>query len=134
MMTGACQCGALRLRLEGAFEALYVCHCSKCRRFTGSAFAVQGFLAEARVALEGRVRGWEAASPSGARVTALFCPVCGVRLAHRTTRAPGMLAVSAGALDVAVDLSEAVHIWTESRLPGVAIPEGAVQWPGEPPG
>jgi hypothetical protein len=35
-------------------------------------------------------------------------------------------------LDEFVDLQPAMHIWTSRKLPGVVIPEGATQFPGEP--
>lgn len=30
------------------------------------------------------------------------------------------------------DLRSAVHIWTSRMLPGIVLPEGAVQFSGEP--
>ena len=42
------------------------------------------------------------------------------------------LSVKGGSLDVAPDLSRVAHIWTARRMPGVEIPPGAVQYPGEP--
>jgi len=35
-------------------------------------------------------------------------------------------------LDKPVDLRRAVHIWTLHMLPGIVLPEGAAQFPGEP--
>jgi hypothetical protein len=42
--------------------------------------------------------------------------------------------VKAGSLDQSVDLTDAVHIWTSSKLPGVVIPDGALCYPKEPGG
>ena len=33
---GSCLCGAVRYEVARQFRMLYFCHCSKCRRFTGS--------------------------------------------------------------------------------------------------
>jgi len=41
------------------------------------------------------------------------------------------LNVKAGSLDEPVDLANAVHIWTSSKLPGLAIPDGALCYPQE---
>lgn len=38
MLTGGCLCGAVHYEVEDAFEYALNCHCSKCRRATGSAF------------------------------------------------------------------------------------------------
>ena len=38
MLTGRCQCGAVRYEVEDAFVYAANCHCSQCRAATGSAF------------------------------------------------------------------------------------------------
>ena len=38
MLTGQCECGAVRYRVEDAFLYSMNCHCSRCRAATGSAF------------------------------------------------------------------------------------------------
>jgi hypothetical protein len=37
-LTGSCYCGAVAYRVEDAFLYAANCHCSNCRRVTGSAF------------------------------------------------------------------------------------------------
>lgn len=37
--TGGCLCGAFRFELNGAVDVVNLCHCSRCRKRTGSAFA-----------------------------------------------------------------------------------------------
>ena len=37
-LTGGCLCGAVRYRVDDAFSYAFNCHCSECRRTTGSAF------------------------------------------------------------------------------------------------
>jgi len=38
MLTGRCQCGAVRYEVEDAFVYAANCHCSQCRAATGAAF------------------------------------------------------------------------------------------------
>ncbi len=38
MLTGGCLCGEVRYELDGKVSPIWLCHCSKCRRATGSAF------------------------------------------------------------------------------------------------
>jgi hypothetical protein len=38
VLTGKCECGAVRYRVEDAFLYSMNCHCSRCRAATGSAF------------------------------------------------------------------------------------------------
>lgn len=42
-VSGACLCGTVRYRVSGAFLGFQYCHCSRCRRFTGSAHAANLF-------------------------------------------------------------------------------------------
>ena len=37
-LTGQCLCGAVTYSVPDAFEYALICHCSQCRRATGSAF------------------------------------------------------------------------------------------------
>ena len=37
-LTGGCLCGAVHFTVEDAFRYALNCHCSQCRRTTGSAF------------------------------------------------------------------------------------------------
>lgn len=38
MLRGGCLCGAVSYAVEDGFSAAFYCHCSRCRRATGSAF------------------------------------------------------------------------------------------------
>ncbi len=42
------------------------------------------------------------------------------------------ISVKGGSLDQPLDLTQAIHIWTTRKLPGVVIPEHASQFPEEP--
>ena len=41
---GACLCGRVRYRIVGEILGFQYCHCSRCRRFTGSAHAANLFV------------------------------------------------------------------------------------------
>jgi hypothetical protein len=38
VLSGGCECGAVRYQVEDAFLSAMNCHCSRCRAATGSAF------------------------------------------------------------------------------------------------
>ena len=40
---GACLCGTVHYRITGEIKGFQYCHCSRCRRFTGSAHAANLF-------------------------------------------------------------------------------------------
>ena len=46
---GGCLCGSIRYRVVGDPIRAGVCHCTFCKRRSGSAFAVSGYFDEAAV-------------------------------------------------------------------------------------
>lgn len=133
-LTGGCQCGAVRYELWDAPEAVYACHCTECRRQSGSAFGISLIMrADAFRLVAGAPRVWKRGTDRGNVLDCWFCPGCGVRVWHVSSGFPAFRSVKGGTLDVAVDMTEAVHIHTAGRLPGVEIPAGALTFPGEPP-
>jgi len=132
-LTGGCQCGAVRYAVYGEPLEIYVCHCRECRKQSASAFGISVMVRRADFLLgEGAVSFWSRATDSGRTLTCAFCPACGSRLWHQHDDPAAPISVKGGSLDPPPDLSAAVHIWTVRRLPGVVIPDGAKQFPGEP--
>ena len=44
MTRGSCVCGAVAFRIEGPFRGFQYCHCSRCRKKTGSSNAANIFV------------------------------------------------------------------------------------------
>ena len=129
MLTGGCQCGALRYRVMAQPSRIYVCHCTECRAQSSSAFGISVIVPPAAVELTaGRPRIWRRDTASGKVLACAFCPDCGSRIWHVNEPAGDEMSIKGGSLDLPVDLTGTVHIWTISKLPGVVIPDGAVQW------
>ncbi len=131
-LAGGCQCGAVRYEVSAAPLAVYVCHCRECRKQSASAFGVSVIVpAEAFVLRQGRVATWRRPTDSGRVLDCVFCFACGTRIQHSN---PGgdTVSIKGGSLDEPVDLAPAVHIWTARKQPGVVVPDGARQFPGEP--
>lgn len=134
MRTGRCQCGEVRFSSSGAAVALYVCHCRECQKQSASAFGMSLLVPRSGFALlSGEPSFWSRAADSGGRVRCAFCGTCGSRLWHEGGEGSDAVTIKAGALDTPVDASEAIHIWTSRKLPGIVIPGGARQFPEEPP-
>ena len=130
MLTGGCQCGALRYRVEADPIRIYCSHCTECRAQSASAFGISVIVPSRAVTLtQGTARIWSRPTASGKVLECAFCPDCGSRIWHVDTPPDGELSIKGGSVDGGVDLSGAWHIWTVSKLPGVAIPEGARQFP-----
>ena len=44
MYTGSCLCGEVTVKIKGAITSIIHCHCSLCRKNSGTAFATNGFI------------------------------------------------------------------------------------------
>lgn len=131
---GGCQCGAVRYEIDAPLpDTIFICHCRECQKQSASAFGVSVPVQRSAFRLvQGELKRWQRAADSGNTVDCAFCPSCGTRIWHSPSNMPDMLRVRGGSLDVMPDLGSAVHIWTGSRMPGVNIPAGARQCPGQP--
>lgn len=109
---GSCLCGEVRYTIEGSFERFYLCHCSHCRKDTGSAHAANLFSSTARLTWlsgEGAVTTYRLPETRHARS---FCAICGSALPLPGT---GMLVVPAGSLDTDIAIAPDGNIFTASR-------------------
>ncbi len=44
MYQGSCLCGEVKLKVDGPISSIIHCHCSLCRKSSGSAYATNGFI------------------------------------------------------------------------------------------
>jgi hypothetical protein len=133
MRTGGCQCGELQYDSAGEPLALYVCHCRECQKQSALAFGMSLEVPRAGLRVtRGVPKFWTRATDSGRRLKCAFCPTCGSRLWHEPEGASETITIKAGSLDEPADVSTAIHIWVARRLLGMAIPDGARQFPQEP--
>jgi hypothetical protein len=130
MSHGECLCGALVYEVEGAFENIWHCHCSMCRKAHGAPFA-SGVAAPASrfrwVRGEETVREYES-SPGRVR---RFCATCA---AVAPTPRGDLVLLAAGNLGGDLGLPPGLHIFTASKAPWHVIAGDAPQHAGAPPG
>ena len=109
---GSCLCGEIRFNVDGDFESFFLCHCSHCRKDTGSAHAANLFSSTARLEW---ICGQEKLSSYNlpqTRHTRCFCSICGSAMPHVTE---DMMVVPAGCLDTDLALAPDAHIFGASR-------------------
>jgi hypothetical protein len=128
---GRCTCGAVRFRLTDAPVAVHCCHCTWCRRESGSAFVVNAWIETDRLELiDGETESTELPTASGGTQKIVRCPSCKVALWSHFSSAPsGAAMVRVGALDEPAAYPPDVHIFTADKLPWVVIPEGTEAFP-----
>lgn len=132
---GACLCGAVRYEIEGDFERFFLCHCSRCRKGTGTAHAANLFSSTARLhwlAGEDRVKAF---TVPGTRHTRSFCADCGSAVPKMKEKdGRTMLVVPAGSLETPVALRPVAHICMDDRANWDEALETVPKLPGMPQG
>jgi hypothetical protein len=114
MNTGACLCGAVRFQISGEFESFFLCHCSRCRRDTGSSHAANLFSTNAELTwLSGHDQVKTYRLPQ-TRHERSFCIECGSALPS-VQMDGAVVVVPAGSLDSAVTVRPTAHICYASR-------------------
>lgn len=127
---GGCHCGAVRFTIPtAAILATGYCHCSICRRLSGSPVNAWVAVAPEALALTGAVARYRA-SAAGERG---FCQSCGTQLFY----APDddtYLTLNATGFDTpeAEPLRPAVHIYTADRLCWFDTTDTLPRLPGAP--
>ncbi|MBL8773487.1 MAG: GFA family protein [Phenylobacterium sp.] len=129
MIEGGCNCGAVRYRIEGDPMGVAACHCTRCRRQSGSVFSVNLLVPAGAMAVEGEMTTFEDTdTTSGAPVYREFCGRCGTPIRSRLGANPAMEAVKAGTLDDPNGFAPRLHVFTRSKVDWVEIPAGAPQF------
>ena len=134
MHTGSCLCGAVTFEIDGELAPVQFCHCSQCRRASGTAFASNIPVKAERFRLLAGADSLKAyeSSPGKQRV---FCATCGSQLFSRTSAHPGNLRLRAGTLDEPATPPPAFHFHVASKAGWWAITDDLPQYPGpRPPG
>lgn len=96
---GSCLCGQVQFAIQPPFRGFQYCHCSRCRKASGTAHASNIFVpGEAFEWLAGQalVRTWKL--PDARYFTSAFCEVCGSKAPWETAGGKNVV-VPAGALD-----------------------------------
>ncbi len=113
-LPGSCLCGAVRYIASGEAQRFYHCHCSRCRKASGTGHASNLFL-------KGTL-SWESGEeliksykpPEAKRFTNTFCLTCGSRM-PRFLEEYGMVFIPAGSLDDEPDIGPQARIFAGSR-------------------
>ena len=123
---GGCTCKAVRYRMESEPLFVHCCHCRWCQRETGSAFALNAMIEADRVSLlQGSIEAVLTPSNSGKGQKIARCPECRVALWSNYAGAGDAIRfVRVGTLDNPDLLPPDIHIFTQSKQPWIALPDG----------
>ncbi len=124
-LEGGCACGAVRYRLNSAPMFVHCCHCRDCQRQTGSAFVLNALIETDRITLlAGAPEPVAVPTESGAPHEIYRCRTCRTAVWSDYGGRSALRFVRVGTLDEPTALPPDVHIYTRSKLPWIALPEG----------
>jgi len=114
MYQGGCLCGAVQFEIQGTISDIVCCHCSRCRKVQGSAFATNGNVEGEKFVLtqgENKLSAYE--STKGQKK--YFCKTCGSPIMSKSESAPGKVRVRLGTIDSDIVERPASHIFVGSK-------------------
>ena len=113
-LRGSCLCGSVRYTAQGEESRFYHCHCSRCRKASGTGHATNLFM-------KGKLTWDEGADlvklfklPTAERFSNTFCSICGGRV-PRYIEHVGVVFIPAGSLDDEPDMQPQARIFKGSR-------------------
>jgi hypothetical protein len=115
-LKGSCLCGAMRYTVSGEVQRFYHCHCSRCRKATGTGHA-SNLLVTPADSIEWLAGGELLACykvPEAKRFKNCFCPQCGSPMPRVIPELDGVL-IPAGSLDTPSPIRPSARIFYDSR-------------------
>ena len=111
-LNGSCLCGEVRYTVDDEFKYALICHCSQCRRATGSAFKPFGGIERAKLKVtSGAIKIYGDVMTHDAH-----CKVCG-SLLYSIVQEGTMAHVTYGTLIDPPSLAPQAHIFVGSKAP-----------------
>ncbi|TAJ39281.1 MAG: GFA family protein [Reyranella sp.] len=131
MLAGKCYCGAVAYAVADEFIYALNCHCSGCRRVTGSAFKPFAGIARDKLALTKGADGLLIYGKPDNHDA--HCKSCG-SLLYSVVRGGAFVHVTLGTLVDAPTIRPTAHIFVGSKAPWCTITDDLPQHDGHIPG
>jgi len=128
---GSCLCGGVAYELEGRFEVMNYCHCSRCRKARGSAHSANLFGKPEQLRwLRGQEQLESYKVPEARLFTHVFCRTCGGPMPRVRE---GLAVIPAGTLDAHPGEPLQRHVFVDSKAPWFDIADDLPQHDTTPP-
>lgn len=131
---GRCVCAEVEYELAAEPLTLLCCHCSECQTASGSSFVLSLKMPYGAVKVtRGEAKPFLRPEADGQNRSIFRCPGCLAALWSERLDSKEMVTVYAGTLDCSPKLQPVAHIWTSDAQPWITLPQGILQFPGNPP-
>ena len=129
---GSCLCGSVTFEIKGPPSAFRYCHCSRCRKASGSAHAANLFMPQGQFAwLAGEELVSHYKVPTAKTFAVSFCTRCGSRVPHLIRERSEFL-IPAGLLDHDPVARPENFIFWDSGAPWYVEPQAIPRFPERP--
>lgn len=128
-MHGSCLCGEVKFEIIGNIPNLYQCHCSLCRKVSGSASS-SAFILDTKHFkwIQGAENISKYSKPSG--YSSHFCAKCGCPMPNKFM--DSYYWVPAGTLDGNPEVQVVAHLYMDSKSHWDTSPKEGVQYDKAP--
>ena len=124
-MRGSCLCGGVTFEVELPFRRANHCHCSRCRKHSGTFGLTQGRVPRSQFRLLSGDELIRVFAPEGGKVKA-FCGRCGSSLFGGDWPSGEEISVRLGSLDDDPKIRPQYHTFVGSRAPWDELPDDAL--------
>ena len=121
-ITGSCFCKAVRYQIKAAISMAVNCHCNKCKKISGGAFASLAVVREKHLEITSGKESL-ATYQLSENLKKHFCSRCGTPIFNRNSRYPGRCMMALGSLDNPAVVTPSVNVHCENRLAWVSLDE-----------
>ena len=123
-MKASCACGGVAITVASSPRLHAVCHCTNCKRRTGSAFGVSTYFERSAVSeIAGETRIYAFRDAQGNEQQRHFCTRCGTTLYWFTSALPDRIGIAAGCFGEEEALPEpSMSVSDARRKPWVSLP------------
>lgn len=114
-LKGSCLCGAVKYQASGDPQRFYHCHCSRCRKSSGTGHATNLFLINGNLLFtDGEALLKQYKVPEAKRFSRQFCSEYGSQVARFVPELNGAV-IPAGSLDDEIPIKPQARIFWDSR-------------------
>ncbi len=128
-LSGGCACGTIRYETAADPIVMLNCHCSDCRKASGSGYAALIIVPKNSLQTSGEVRFHKARGGSGKTVERGFCANCGSPVLVKLERFPNVLGLQAGSLDDPAQHKPSMDLYTDSAPPWDSMRPNITKFP-----
>lgn len=111
--SGTCLCGQVNYEIEGEFDLFLFCHCTYCRKDTGTIHGANLISHSAKLHWLSGEENTKIFNLKGTRHTKCFCQNCGSALPYLYEGK--MLVLPAGSIEFEPPIAPTAHIFYRSR-------------------